>query len=68
MTILTLVLLILIFAVLAGFPILSIIRKAGLSDLWSILGFIPIINIIVLWIVALKRWPSLDEKRIKAFE
>lgn len=68
MTILTLVLLILVFAVLAGFPILGIIRKAGLSDLWSILGFIPIINIIVLWIVALKRWPSLDEKRIKAFE
>ncbi len=68
MTILTLVLLILVFAVLAGFSILGIIRKAGLSDLWSILGFIPIINIIVLWIVALKRWPSLDEKRIKAFE
>lgn len=38
-------------------PVWRILTKAGYSGAWSILGFVPLLNIIMLWIFAFSRWP-----------
>ena len=38
-------------------PYVMIVRKAGYSGWWAILGFIPLVNLIMLWVFALVRWP-----------
>jgi len=40
-------------------PIIKILQKAGYSGWWCILLFIPIVNIVFLWIFAYSDWPSL---------
>jgi len=40
-------------------PIIKILRKAGYSGWWCILLFIPLVNIVFLWIFAYADWPSL---------
>jgi uncharacterized membrane protein YhaH (DUF805 family) len=40
-------------------PIIKILHKAGYSGWWVILVFIPLINIIFLWVFAYADWPSL---------
>jgi uncharacterized membrane protein YhaH (DUF805 family) len=42
-------------------PILMIIRKAGYSGWWILILFVPIINIIMLWVFAFASWPSLRD-------
>ena len=39
------------------FPIMKIVKKAGFSQVWGVVAILPIINIIMLWIFALKKWP-----------
>jgi uncharacterized membrane protein YhaH (DUF805 family) len=51
----------LVFAVLTIFPFFRIFQRAGRSGWWAILIFIPILNIIVLWVFALARWPALSK-------
>lgn len=38
-------------------------RKAGRSGWWCILVLIPIVNIIMVWVFAFMRWPSLPDKK-----
>jgi uncharacterized membrane protein YhaH (DUF805 family) len=38
-------------------PYVLIVKKAGYSGWWAILGFIPLVNLIMLWVFALVRWP-----------
>ena len=38
-------------------PYVKIIQKAGYSGWWVIVGFIPLVNLIMLWVFALARWP-----------
>ncbi len=47
-------------AVLAlfGVPVSRILRRLGFSGWWTILAFIPWINVIGLWVVAFVRWPK----------
>ena len=40
-------------------PIIKILHKAGYSGWWCILLFIPLVNIIFLWVFAYADWPSL---------
>ncbi len=51
------IIVILIIIALYGVPVVMIIRKAGYSGWWAILAFIPLVNIIMLWVFALSRWP-----------
>lgn len=44
--------------VLIVYPVGRILRRIGFSPLWSVLVFVPILNIVGLWIVALADWPS----------
>ncbi len=41
-------------------PYVKIIQKAGYSGWWVIVGFIPVVNLIMLWVFALARWPVED--------
>ncbi|MBE0701988.1 MAG: hypothetical protein IH582_02240 [Afipia sp.] len=40
------------------YPIGRILNRIGLSPLWSVLAFIPILNLLALWIVAFSDWPN----------
>jgi uncharacterized membrane protein YhaH (DUF805 family) len=42
-------------------PVVMILRKAGYSGWWCLLGFVPLVNIIMLWVFALASWPNLRE-------
>lgn len=39
-------------------PIVKIIRKAGYSGWWVLLWFVPIVNLIALWVFAFSKWPK----------
>jgi hypothetical protein len=38
-------------------PVWRVLSKAGYSGAWSILSFVPILNIVMLWVFAFTTWP-----------
>jgi hypothetical protein len=50
----------LVFTVIMIVPYVMIIRKAGYSGWWVLTLFVPIVNLIMLWVFALARWPVED--------
>jgi uncharacterized membrane protein YhaH (DUF805 family) len=48
-------------------PAVKVLRRVGFSGWWSILIFVPLVNIIALWIFAFGRWP-IDERIRQALE
>jgi len=50
-----------IMLALVLYPAGRILRRLGLSPLWSVLTLFPFINLIFLWILAFARWP-LEER------
>jgi hypothetical protein len=48
--------------VIVVFPVWRIISRTGHSGLWSLLMFIPLVNIVALWIFAFAGWPAIDRK------
>ena len=34
-----------------------VVRKAGYSGWWVLLGFVPIVGLVMLWVFAFSRWP-----------
>src|SRR3954471_17150236 len=54
------VLILLIGCLIFIVPYVKIIKKAGYSGWWAIVGFIPLVNLIMLWVFALARWPVED--------
>jgi hypothetical protein len=47
---------------LVGIPVANILHRAGRSRWWTILAFIPFLNLIGLWVFAFARWPAVDSK------
>jgi hypothetical protein len=45
---------IIIFVVI---PLVLIVRKAGFSGWWVLLWFVPLLNIVMLWVFAVIEWP-----------
>ena len=45
-------------------PTARILRRAGLSGVWCIFTFVPLLNIILLWVFAFCRWPNLDRTKV----
>jgi hypothetical protein len=39
-------------------PLWRIISKAGYSGAWSLLCFVPFLNLIMLWVFAFAKWPN----------
>ncbi|WP_300552041.1 hypothetical protein [Maricaulis sp.] len=40
-----------------GFPVWRILSRLGFSGFWAILAFVPLVNLIALWVLALNKWP-----------
>jgi len=41
-------------------PMARICRRAGIGWQWSLLGFIPLIGVLGLWVIAFRPWPLED--------
>lgn len=46
-----------LLAAVVIYPIGRILARLGYSPFWSILAFVPVANLVGLWIVALREWP-----------
>ena len=44
------------------YPVGRILNRLGLSPFWSLLIFIPLVNLISLWVLAFSDWP-VDKSR-----
>ena len=42
-------------------PAVMIVRKAGYSGWWCLIGFVPLVNLIMFWVFAFAKWPNLRE-------
>ncbi len=49
-----------LFLIVFGVPTMKILHRAGRSRWWIILAFVPLLNVIGLWVFAFTRWPTLD--------
>jgi uncharacterized membrane protein YhaH (DUF805 family) len=48
-----------ILAVLYFIPVVKILQKAGYSGWWCLIAFVPLVNIIMLYVFAFADWPAL---------
>jgi hypothetical protein len=39
-------------------PCWRIAKKAGFAGSWSLLMLVPLLNLVVIWVFALSRWPA----------
>lgn len=39
------------------YPLGRILKRIGLSPFWSLLVFVPFVNLISLWVLAFSEWP-----------
>ena len=46
---------------LVGWPVSKILRRMGFSAWWAILAFVPLVNLIGLWVLSSVRWPVTDK-------
>jgi len=44
-------------------PFWRIVKRTGHSGWWSLLAFIPLGNLIGLWLLAFVQWPAVDTTR-----
>jgi hypothetical protein len=51
---------VLVFLFIFMFPVVKILQKAGYSGWWVLLWFVPVGNIVALWIFAFADWPALS--------
>ncbi len=54
---------VIVFLVVAIVPYWKIWSRSGHSGWWSLLMLVPVVNIVMLWVVAFKRWPA-EERRV----
>jgi hypothetical protein len=48
----------LLLIIIVAVPVANILHRAGRSRWWTILAFVPLVNLIGLWVFAFTRWPS----------
>jgi hypothetical protein len=46
-----------VVAVLLIYPTGRILMRMGLSPFWAVLAFVPLLNVLGLWILAFMAWP-----------
>lgn len=44
------------------YPIGRVLSRLGLSPLWSLVVFVPIVNLVALWILATIDWPDKKDR------
>jgi hypothetical protein len=45
-----------------GVPVAAILHHAGRSRWWTVIAFIPLLNLIGLWVFAFSRWPPASRR------
>jgi hypothetical protein len=40
------------------FALVNVVRRAGYSGWWTLLLFLPIINVLAIWYFGFARWPN----------
>ena len=45
------------------YPIGRIVSRIGFSPLWSVLVFVPFVNLVALWVLASIDWPEQSDRR-----
>jgi hypothetical protein len=50
-----------VWFVIVGIPVMQIIHRTGYSRAWVLILFVPIVNLVFLWIYAFQRWPVESE-------
>jgi hypothetical protein len=48
----------LLMLVLVPVPVANILRRAGRSRWWTVIAFVPLLNLIALWVFAFSPWPK----------
>jgi hypothetical protein len=48
----------LLLIIIVAVPVANILHRAGRSRWWTILAFMPLVNLIGLWVFAFTRWPN----------
>ena len=51
-----------VILILYAIPAARILNKAGFSRWWTIPFFIPLLNLVPLWVFAFTRWPATGQK------
>jgi hypothetical protein len=51
------------FVVVVVYPIGRILRRIGFSPLWSVLVFVPVLNVLGVWILAFTDWPKRSDSQ-----
>jgi hypothetical protein len=54
---------VILFLFLYLFPVAKILSKAGYSGWWCLIGLVPLVNLIMLWVFAFAWWPNLRGER-----
>lgn len=52
-----------IMLLIVVFPVFRIIKRTGYSGWWTLLIFVPLLNVIGLWLLAFSHWPAVDIPR-----
>lgn len=55
------ILVVLFFILLPAWFLAKILSKAGFSGWFALVSFVPVLNIIALWVFAYISWPSVDQ-------
>jgi O-antigen ligase len=50
---------------LLGVPLWRIVKRTGLPPALSLLGFVPVANVIFIWVFAFTEWPALKHDPAK---
>jgi hypothetical protein len=48
----------LLMLVLVAVPVANILHRAGRSRWWTVIAFVPLLNLIALWVFAFSPWPK----------
>lgn len=56
------ILILLIYLAVVGFPVAKILGRLGYSKALTILAFIPLVNVVALWVLANASWPAVIGK------
>lgn len=51
------------FSLILLSPTIRILKRAGYSEWWALLVYLPVLNIAALWWFAYARWPKLAPAR-----
>lgn len=46
-----------------GWPVAIVLRRVGFSRWWAIVAFIPLVNIVGIWVFAVVSWPKFPQAK-----